>query len=157
MIGLGLKKIKNKALLLKLFCAFVFSTTICVLCVQNFNYEQYVVPGTVISKDTEQYAHGKHHRNMSTRYIMCVKPNDTNKFNYYSLYVTYTTYCTHNVGDKIAFSVSEEECLKDFKQQSEWIECIFFTTAILFALLSICLFSAIVTVIFEPYLPDIYD
>lgn len=156
MIGFGLKKTKNK-LLLKLICAFIVSITICVLCIQNFDYEQYVVPGTVISKDTEQYAHGKHHRNMSTRYIMCVKPNDTNKFNYYSLYVTYTTYCTHDVGDKIAFSVSEKECLKDFKKQSEWIECTFATTAILFALLSIGLFSAIVTVIFEPYLPDIYD
>lgn len=147
MIGLGLKKIKNKALLLKLFCAFVFSTTICVLCIQNFNYEQYVVPGTVISKDTEQYAHGKNHRNMSTRYIMCVKPYDTNKFNYYSLYVTYTTYCTHDVGDKIAFSISEKECLKDFKQQSEWVECTFSTTAILFALLSIVLFSTIIATI----------
>ena len=157
MIGFGLKKIKNKALLLKLFCAFVFSTTICLLCIQNFNYEQYVVPGTVISKDTEQYAHGKNHRNMSTRYIMCVKPYDTNKFKHYSLYVTYTIYCTHDVGDEIAFSVSETECLKDFKQQSEWIECTFTTTAILFALLSIGLFSAIVTVIFEPYIPDIYD
>lgn len=147
MIGLGLKKIKNKALLLKLFCAFVFSTTICVLCIQNFNYEQYVVPGTVISKDTEQYAHGKNHRNMSTRYIMCVKPNDTNKFKHYSLYVTYTTYCTHDVGDEIAFSVSEEECLKDFKKQSEWIEDTFATTAILFALLSIVLFSTIIATI----------
>lgn len=147
MIGFGLKKIKNKAFLLKLFCAFVFSTTICVLCIQNFNYEQYVVPGTVISKDTEQYAHGKNHRNMSTRYIMCVKPYDTNKFNYYSLYVTYTTYCTHDVGDKIAFSVSEKECLKDFKQQSEWVECTFSTTAILFALLSIVLFSTIIATI----------
>ena len=143
MIGFGLKRIKNKAFLLKLICAFVFSTTIFVLCIQNFNYEQYVVPGTVISKDTEQYAHGKHYRNMSTRYIMCVKPYDTNKFKYYSIYVTYTTYCTHNVGDKIAFSVSEEECLKDFKQQSEWIECI----CILFALLSIGLFSTIIAII----------
>ena len=156
MIGFGFKKTKNK-LLLKLICAFIVSITICVLCIQNFVYEQYVVPGTVISKDTEQYAHGKNHRNMSTRYIMCVKPNDTNKFKYYSIYVTYTTYCTHDVGDKIAFSVSEEECLKDFKQQSEWIECTFVTIGILFALLSICLFSAIVTEIFEPYLPNIYD
>lgn len=155
MIGFGLKKIKNK-LLLKLICAFIVSITICVLCIQNFDYEQYVVPGTVISKDTEQYAHGKHHRNMSTRYIMCVKPNDTNKFKYYSLYVDYTTYCTHDVGDKIAFSVSEEECLKDFKQ-SKWVEEISGIMAILFSILSICLFSAIVTVIFEPYLPDIYD
>lgn len=155
MIGFGLKKIKNK-LLLKLICAFIVSITICVLCIQNFDYEQYVVPGTVISKDTEQYAHGKHHRNMSTRYIMCVKPNDTNKFKYYSLYVDYTTYCTHDVGDKIAFSVSEKECLKDFKQ-SKWVEEISGIMAILFSILSICLFSAIVTVIFEPYLPDIYD
>ena len=121
MIGLGLKKIKNKAFLLKLFCAFVFSTTICVLCVQNFNYEQYVVPGTVISKDTEQYAHGKHHRNMSTRYIMCVKPNDTNKFNNYSAYVDYTTYCAYNIGDKIEVSISEEKCIRNF-ERSVWVE-----------------------------------
>lgn len=145
MIGFGLKKMKNK-LLLKLICAFIVSITICVLCIQNSDYEQYVVPGTVISKDTEQYAHGKHHRNMSTRYIMCVKPNDTNKFNYYSLYVDYTTYCTHDVGDKIAFSVSEKECLKDFKQ-SIWVEEISGIMVILFALLSICLFSTIIATI----------
>lgn len=153
MIGFGLKKIKNK-LLLKLICAFIVSITICVLCIQNFDYEQYVVPGTVISKDTEQYAHGKHHRYMSTRYIMCVKPNDTNKFNYYSLYVDYTTYCTHDVGDKIAFSVSEKECLKDFKQ-SKWVEEISGIMDILFGILSIILLSAIITLIFEPYLPEI--
>lgn len=153
MIGFGLKKIKNK-LLLKLICAFIVSITICVLCIQNSDYEQYVVPGTVISKDTEQYAHGKHHRNMSTRYIMCVKPNDTNKFNYYSLYVDYTTYCTHDVGDKIAFSVSEKECLKDFKQ-SKWVEEISGIMVILFGILSIILLSAIITLILEPYLPEI--
>lgn len=153
MIGFGLKKIKNK-LLLKLICAFIVSITICVLCIQNSYYEQYVVPGTVISKDTEQYAHGKHHRNMSTRYIMCVKPNDTNKFNYYSLYVDYTTYCTHDVGDKIAFSVSEKECLKDFKQ-SKWVEEISGIMVILFGILSIILLSAIITLILEPYLPEI--
>ena len=148
-------KLKNKALLLKLICSFFVSIAVCVLCIQNLNYKHYIVPGTVISKNIEQYAHGKHNRDMSTRYIMCVKPNDTNKFNYYSIYVTYTTYCTHDIGDKIAFSVSETECLKDFKQQSEWIECTFATTGILFAFLSICLFSAIITLIFEPYLPEI--
>ena len=135
-------------------CIFLISITACVFCIKSSKYKSYVVPGTIVSKDTEQYANGK---NTSTRYIMCVKPNDTNKFKHYSLYVDYTTYCTHDVGDKIAFSISEKECLKDFKQQSEWIECTFATTAILFALLSIGLFSAIVTVIFEPYLPDIYD
>lgn len=153
MIGFGLKKIKNK-LLLKLICAFIVSITICVLCIQNSDYEQYVVPGTVISKDTEQYAHGRHYRNMSTRYIMCVKPNDTNKFKYYSLYVDYTTYCTHDVGDKIAFSVSEEECLKDFNQ-SEWVEEISGIMTILFGILSIILLSTIIALIIEPYLPEI--
>ena len=146
--------IKNKVLLLKLICAFFVSIAVCILCVQNFNYEQYVVPGTVISKDTEQYAHGRHYRNMSTRYIMCVKPNDTNKFKYYSLYVDYTTYCTHDVGDKIAFSVSEEECLKDFNQ-SEWVEEISALMAILFGILSIILLSTIIALIIEPYLPEI--
>ena len=95
--------------LLKLICIFLISITACVFCIQSSHYKSYTVPGTVISKDTEQYTHGKHRRNMSTRYIMCVKPNDTHKFKHYSLYVDYTTYCTHNLGDKITFSVSENE------------------------------------------------
>lgn len=83
---------------------------------------------------------------MSTRYIMCVKPYDTNKFKHYNLYVNYTTYCTHNIGDKIAFSVSEDECLKDFKH-SEWIEEISFIMLIMFGILSVFSFSAIMSVI----------
>ena len=153
MIGFGLKKMKNK-LLLKLICAFIVSITICVLCIQNFDYELYVVPGIVISKNTEQYAHGRYHRNMSTRYIMCVKPNDTNKFKHYSVYVDYATYCTHNIGDKIAFSVSENECLRDFKH-SIWIEEISKIMFMLFGILSILLFAGIITVIIEPYLNDL--
>lgn len=131
-------------------CIFLISITACVFCVQSSHYKSYTVPGTVISKDTEQYAHGKHRRNMSTRYIMCVKPNDTNKFKYYSLYVDYTTYCTHNVGDKIAFSVSEKECLKDFKY-SIWIEEISDIMLILLGILSISFFVGIIVVIVEPY------
>ena len=136
---------KNK-LLLKLVCVFLVSITVCVFCLQNLTYKSYVVPGIVVSKDTEQYAHGKHYRNMSTRYIMCVKPYDTNKFKHYSVYVDYATYCTHNIGDKIAFSVSETECLKDFKH-SEWIEEISFTMLIMFGILSVFSFSAIMSVI----------
>ena len=136
---------KNK-LLLKLVCVFLVSITVCVFCLQNLTYKSYVVPGIVISKDTEQYAHGKNYRNMSTRYVMCIKPNDTNKFKHYSLYVNYTTYCTHNIGDKIALSVSEDECLKDFKH-SEWIEEISFTMLIMFGILSVFSFSAIMSVI----------
>lgn len=136
---------KNK-LLLKLVCVFLVSITVCVFCLQNLTYKSYVVPGIVVSKDTEQYAHGKYHRNMSTRYIMCVKPYDTNKFKHYSLYVDYTTYCTHNIGDKIAFSVSENECLKDFKH-SEWVEEISFIMLIMFGILSVFSFSAIISVI----------
>lgn len=139
---------RNKTLF-KLVCIFIVSITICVFCIQNLTYNSYIVPGTVVSKDAEQYAHGKHYRNMSTRYIMCVKPDDTSKFKYYSVYVDYTTYCTHNVGDKIAFSVYEDECLKDFKR-SEEIEEIYFIMLIMFGILSIVLFSSIIVVISEP-------
>ena len=139
---------KNK-ILFNLVCIFLASITICVFCIQSVTYKSYIVPGTVISKDTEQYAHGKHRRNMSTRYIMCVKPNDTNKFKHYSLYVDSTTYCTHNVGDKIVFSVSEKKCLRDFKR-SALVEEIFGIMLILFAILSI-VFVFITTIIVEPY------
>ena len=119
---------------------FLFSITACVFC---SHYKNYTVPGTVISKDKEQYAHGKHRRNMSTRYIMCVKPNDTIKFKHYSLYVDYTTYCTHNIGDKITFSVSETECLRNFKR-STLIEEIFHGIIFsVFALLSFLSFVGI--------------
>ena len=140
--------------LLKLICIFLISITACVFCIQSSHYKSYTVPGTVISKDTEQYAHGKHRRNMSTRYIMCVKPNDTNKFKHYSLYVDYTTYCTHNIGDKIAFSVSENECLKDFKH-SIWVEKISRLMVVLFGILSISFFVEIIAVIIEPYCDDL--
>ena len=129
--------------LFKLICVFIVSIVVCIFCVQTSNYKSYVVPGTVFSKNTEQYAHGKHRRNMSTRYIMCVKPNDTDKFKYYSVYVDYTTYCTHNIGDKIAFSVYEDECIRDFKR-SIWVEKISCIVFILFAALcafSLCVFS----------------
>ena len=130
-------------------CIFLISITACVFCIQSSHYKSYTVPGTVISKDKEQYAHGKHRRNMSTRYIMCVKPNDTSKFKHYSLYVDYTTYCTHNIGDKITFSVSEKKCLRDFKR-STWVEEILGIMLILFAILSI-VFVFITTIIVEPY------
>ena len=131
-------------------CIFLVSITGFVFCVQNLNCKDYIVPGTVFSKNIEQYAHGKHHRrNMSTRYIMCVKPNDTDKFKYYSVYVDYTTYCTHNIGDKITFSVSEKKCLRDFKR-SALVEEIFGIMLILFAILSI-VFVFIITIIVEPY------
>ena len=135
---------RNKTLF-KLICIFIVSITVCVFCLQNATYKSYVVPGIVVSKDAEQYAHGKHHRNMSTRYIMCIKPNDTNKFKHYSLYVDYSIYCTHSVGDKIAFSVSENECIRDFKR-SMWIEDISLIIIILFGILSLFSFAAIVTV-----------
>ena len=91
---------------------------------------------------------------MSTRYIMCVKPNDTHKFKHYSLYVDYTTYCTHNLGDKITFSVSENECLKDFKH-SIWVEKISRLMVVLFGILSISFFVEIIAVIIEPYCDDL--
>ena len=135
---------KNK-ILFKLICIFLVSTAISIYCFQS-KYKSYIVPGTVVYKDTEQYAHGKNYRNMSTRYVMCIKPNDTNKFKHYSLYVDYTTYCTHNIGNKIAFSVSENECLRDFKH-SIWIEEISKIMFMLFGILSIFLFASILTVI----------
>lgn len=127
----------------KLICVFLVSTIVCIFCVQSSKYKSYDVPGIVFSKNTEQYAHGKHHRNMSTRYIMCVKPNDTDKFKHYSLYVDYTTYCTHNVGDKITFSVSENEVLRDFKS-SIWIEYISSPVILLFGISSIFSFAGII-------------
>ena len=141
--------------LLKLICVFIVSTIVCVFCIQSSHYKSYVVPGTVFSKNIEQYAHGKHHRNMSTRYIMCVKPNDTNKFKHYSVYVDYTTYCTHNIGDKIAFSIYEDECIRDFKH-SIWVEKISRLMVVLFGILSICFFTGIVIAIIEPYLDSLW-
>lgn len=130
-------------------CIFLISITGFVFCVQNLNCKDYIVPGTVFSKNIEQYAHGKQYRNMSTRYIMCVKPNDISKFKHYSLYVDYTTYCTHNIGDKITFSVSEKKCLRDFKR-SALVEEIFGIMLILFGVLFIVSFACI-TIIVEPY------
>lgn len=144
---------KNK-LLLKLVCIFLICISICAFCLQSLNHKSYVVPGTVISKDIELYAHSKNHKNMSTRYIMCVKPDNINKFKHYSVYVDYATYCTHNVGNKIAFSVSEDECIKDFKR-SEFIEATVFCTLVMFAILSIVLFATILFVISEPLVNDI--
>lgn len=129
-------------------CIFLISITGFVFCAQNLKSKDYIVPGTVFSKNIEQYAHGKP-RNMSTRYIICVKPNDISKFKHYSLYVDYTTYCTHNIGDKITFSVSEKKCLRDFKR-SALVEEIFGIMLILFGVLSIVSFACI-TIIVEPY------
>ena len=143
----------NHKILITFICIFIVSTITCIFCFQS-KYKSYDVPGIVVSKNTEQYAHGKHYRNMSTRYIMCVKPNDTNKFKHYSLYVDYTTYCTHDIGDKITFSVSENECIRNFKR-SIWIEEISSMIAILSGILIIISFSGILTVIVEPYLNKI--
>ena len=123
--------------LLKIICIFMFSIIAFIFCF-NVKYKSYIVPGTVFSKTTEQYVYGKHYRKSSPLYSICVKPNDTSKFNYYSLYVDYATYCTHNVGDKITFSVSEDKCLKDFKS-SIWVEEISKIMCILFIILPIIL------------------
>lgn len=139
--------------LITFICIFIVSTATCIFCFQS-KYKSYDVPGIVVSKNTEQYAHGKHYRNMSTRYIMCVKPNDTNKFKHYRLYVDYTTYCTHDIGDKITFSVSENECIRNFKR-SIWIEEISSMIVILSGILIIISLSGILTVIVEPYLNKI--
>ena len=123
--------------LLKIICIFMISIIAFIFCF-NVKYKSYIVPGTVFSKTTEQYVYGKHYRKSSPLYSICVKPNDTSKFNYYSLYVDYATYCTHNVGDKITFSVSEDKCLKDFKS-SIWVEEISKIMCILFIILPIIL------------------
>ena len=136
-------------------CIFIVSISVCVFCIQTAQHKEYVVPGIVVSKDTEQYAHGKHYRNMSTRYIIYVKPNDTNKFNNYSAYVDYTTYCTYNIGDKIEVSISEEKCIRNF-ERSVWVEeisCIMFA---LFLFLSIFSFIGVTVVIVESYLNDLW-
>lgn len=139
--------------LFKFICIFIVSTATCIFCFQS-RYKSYDVPGIVVSKNIEQYAHGKYNRNMSTRYIMCVKPNDTNKFKHYSLYVDYTTYCTHDIGDKIVFSVSEKDCLRNFKS-SIWIEEISNIIFLLSGILIIISLSSIITAIVEPYLNKI--
>lgn len=72
--------------------------------IDKFDGERYDVPGVVMGKNVEQYAHGKHHRNMSTRYVMAVRPDNQTKFNNYSIYVDYATYCGYNVGDRIQFN-----------------------------------------------------
>ena len=131
-----------------LVCGFIVSIVICIFCLHSASYKQYIVPGTVFSKTTEQYAHGKQYRNMSTRYIMCVKPSDTNKFKHYALYVDYATYCTHNVGDKITFSVSEDKCLKDFKS-SIWVKKISKIVCILIIILCIILYAIIINNIMQ--------
>ena len=141
-------------LLLKLVCIFLISVSTCLFCSQILKHKNYLVHGTLFSKNIEQYAHGKNYRNVSTRYVMCVKPDDIKKFKYYSVYVDYTTYCTHNVGDKIAFSVCEDKCLKDFKR-SVGLEEISFVMLIVFGILAIFLFSTIISIIAEPYLNDL--
>ena len=123
--------------LLKIICIFTISIIAFIFCF-HVKYKSYIVPGTVFSKNTEQYVYGKHYRKSSPLYVICVKPNDTSKFKYYSLYVDYATYCTHNVGDKITFSVSENKCLKDFKR-SMWVEEISKIMCILFIILPIIL------------------
>ena len=136
--------------LIKCICIFIVSITICIFCVQSSKCKNYEVPGTIVAKNTENVYY-KHYRNMSTRYIMCVKPDDTNKFKHYSLYVDYTTYCTHNVGDKITFSVSEAECLRNFKRYTlieEIFPGIIFSV---FAILSFLSFVGILKAIVEHY------
>ena len=136
--------------LIKCICIFIVSITICIFCVQSSKCKNYEVPGAIVAKNTENVYY-KHYRNMSTRYIMCVKPNDTNKFKHYSLYVDYTTYCTHNVGDKIVFSVSEAECLRNFKRYTlieEIFPGIIFSV---FATLSFLSFVGILKAIVEHY------
>ena len=127
---------------IKIICIFTISIIAFIFCFQ-VKYKNYVVPGTVFSKNTEQYVHGKYVRNKSIRYIMCVKPDDTSKFKHYSLYVDYATYCTHNVGDKIAFSVSEDKCIRDFKS-SIWVEKISKIMCILIVVLCIILYAIII-------------
>ena len=101
---------KSKAFIARIALAVVLGLCTYVTClwsynsIDKFNGERYDVPGVVIGKNIEQYAHGKHHRNMSTRYVMAVRPDNQMKFHNYSLYVDYATYCGYNVGDRIQFN-----------------------------------------------------
>lgn len=117
-------------------CIFRFiSLVICVLlAIEIFSYsfiiddygmdmmyhEDINVPGSVISKNIEEYAHGKHHRNMSTRYIMSVKPDDLETYKPYSVYVNYTTYSTFNSGNHVSFRMNESEVLRNPKKIPYW-------------------------------------
>ena len=87
--------------LIKFICIFLISITVCVFCMKTSRYENYEVPGTLVSKNIQK--HNKHYY-MSIQYIMHVKPNDTIKFKNYSVYVDYATYCTHNIGDKVTIN-----------------------------------------------------
>lgn len=79
------------------------------------------VPGVVIGKNVEQYAHGKYNRNMSTRYVMAVKPNDQVKFHNYSVYVDYATYVSYNTGDHIQFNnQSGSHVLRNYEDPKFW-------------------------------------
>ena len=133
--------------LIKFICIFLISITVCVFCMKTSRYENYEVPGTLVSKNIQK--HNKHYY-MSIQYIMHVKPNDTIKFKNYSVYVDYATYCTHNIGDKVTFSVSENKCLKDFKS-SMWVEEISYIIFTMFGVLSIFSFAGIIIVIIDTY------
>lgn len=89
----------------------------------KFSGESHDVPGVVMGKNIEQYAHGKHHRNMSTRYVMAVRPDNQTKFHNYSIYVDYATYCGYNVGDRIQFNNQPgQNVLRNYKSKTfyEW-------------------------------------
>lgn len=70
----------------------------------------------VIDKNVEQYEHGKHHRNMSTRYVMALKPVDQTKFHNFDTYVSFSTYSSYNTGDHITFpEMPNSKCLRSYK------------------------------------------
>ena len=134
--------------LIKYICMFIVSITVCIFCVQTLMHKSYDVTGTIVSKNIEQYAHDKNNISISKRYIICIKPDNINKFKHYKAYIDYATYCTYNVGDKVTFPIygHEHEYLKDFKY-SIWIEkisCIMFfifSFSALFACVSIIMIS----------------
>ena len=63
--------------LIKFICIFLISITVCVFCMKTSRYENYEVPGTLVSKNIQK--HNKHYY-MSIQYIMYIKPNDTSTF-----------------------------------------------------------------------------
>ena len=143
--------------LLKFICMLIISIAVCVFCIQTSRYKSCVVPGTIVSKNIEQYAYGKRYRNISERYVICVKPDEINKFKHYSAYVDYTTYCTHNIGDKIECSISEDKCIRDFKY-SIWVEklsCIMFIIFSFFALIACVSIIVIIGESYESYRDDL--
>ena len=132
--------------------------------IQN-NKVLYNVEGTIIAKDAELYSHGKHHRNMDTRYVMAINPTDSDKFRNFSIHVDYYDYVTHEVGDKIVFKdMYPSGVLKNYTYPSLWQTIkgeLPLLSSIFFYLIAFCMFiyslGTLYEYIFERDSYDDYD